>query len=502
MGPSIQPQTGTPAALQVAAARRRGPVLPPIRGAAPVDPYAAILASLPKPLAGPQITRQATAEISPLIAAVTGQIGKQTQAATHAIGGFTADAASKLAAIDFAAPYAQGEQGQAAVDAALRDSLAGAGQHGADELAQRLGVINDPTVGAAAHALAANGVANGATQVAQGSASLGNLIANAASAGEYGLKQPGITRLAGLQNIAAAGQQGQAQIAAKAAELEAQLPAIIQNLQSRNDSRSQAISAVRQNQVARQDALEAGSAATSTKLALADANNQTKYALADASNKTRLEVAALNAQGRATSQQATQARSDRAYRLQFSKTFGYDPITGTTLPGFTRGANGQVTKVGSSKPGSGGSSLTPHEISTMVGQWHDGKVQNARVPAAGADGGSVYEANGAQVYTTKSGTAGQLTYPQALKRLVAAKVDQQTALNYLNSAWKRGEGGRAWLMNPEQDVLRHAGLPPRAKVINGHAVLDAHQVAALRKADHLPPGQETAEGAYVIAQVY
>jgi hypothetical protein len=306
--------------------------------AAPVDPYAAILAGLPKPLTGSQVSHEANAEISPLLAAVTKQIGGQTAAATHAIGGFTADAASKLAGIDFAAPYASGEQGQAAVDAALRDSLAGAGQHGADELAQRLGVINDPTVGAAAHAPAANGAANGATQVAQGSASLGNLIANAASAGEFGLKQPGITRLAGLQNIAAAGQQGQAAIAAKAAELEAQLPSIIQNLQARNDARDQSLTAARENQVARQDALASGAAAT-----------ETKYKLADATNMTKLQIADMNAQGKASAAQATQARSDRSFRLSFSRTFKFDPVTGSTLPGYTRDASGAVVKVGTTK---------------------------------------------------------------------------------------------------------------------------------------------------------
>ena len=285
------------------------------------------------------------------------------------------------------------------------------------------------------------------------------------------------------------------------------------NLLGENTSRSTALTAARENQIARQDALASGTAANATKVgianasnaekvALANASNATKVGIANASNATKSAIATVQAAGKASTAAATQARSDRSYRLQFAKTFGFDPVTNATLPGYKRDASGSVVKVGAGKPGSGGSALTPNEITKNVQAWHDGKVQNARVPATDANGKAVYDANGAQVYTTKSGTTGALTYTQALKRLVAAKVDQQTALNYLDSAWKRGEGGRAWLMNPEQATLRQAGLPPRARMINGHAVLDGHQVAALKAAGHLPPGQETAEGYYVIAQVY
>lgn len=323
--------------------------------AAPVDPYGGIIAGIPKPLTNAQITTQAQGQISPLVAAITKTIGDQTAAATHAIGGYTSDAAAKLGAIDFGAPYAQGQQGQAAVDAALRQSLAGAGSAGADDLAKRLSVINDPTVGAAAGALAANGAANGTTQVAQGSASLGNLIADAASASSYGQKQPGITRLAGIQNIAAAGQAGQAQIAAQAQALEAQLPSIIQNLQARNDARNQQITAARENQIARGDAIASGAAA-----------NDARFAIADANNATRAQIAAIQAEGKASAASQAQANSDRTYRLQFSKTFGFDPVTNATLPGYRRDASGSVVKVSTPKPAKG-PALTAKQVQDYKG---------------------------------------------------------------------------------------------------------------------------------------
>lgn len=475
----------------------------PALAAAAADPYTGIIAGIPKPLTQAQIMQQAQGQISPLVAAVSGRIGKQTAAETNAIKGFTTDAANKLAAIDWGAPYAQGEQQQASVDSALRQALASGGQADADALSQRLAVINDPTVAAAAGQLSANGAANGNTQLAQGSAALSNLISNQAADTSYGQKQPGIQRLAGLQQIATAGQQAQASIAQQSEALQAQLPSIIQNLQASNDARTSALTAARENQVARQDAIASGAATSAEKQAEANA----KAAATTQTNQTRLTIAEMNAQGKASAAQIAQSKSDRSYRLQFAKTFGFDPITNATLPGYKRNANGKVVKVGTTKPGSGGSSLTPSQITKNIQSWHDGKVQNARVPATDKDGNPVYDANGAQVYTTKSGTAGTLTYRQALARLRASGVDQKTALGYLDSAWKRGEGdpqkgGRGWLENAEQDALKKAGLSPRAQVVNGHGVLNAKQVAALKRAGHLPPGQLTAEGAYVIAQVY
>jgi hypothetical protein len=207
----------------------------------PQDPYAGIIAGLPSPLTPQQIQTQAAGEISPLVAAATKQIQGQTQAATNAIRGYSQDAASKLGAIDFAQPYQQAETGQAAVDNALRAALTGAGTQDAEQLAQRLAVINDPSVAAAASAVGANGAANGNTQLAQGSASLGNLIANAAAAGNYGQKQPGIARLAGLQQITGTQQQGLNQIGSQTQALEQQLPSIIQALTSQNDNRTQTL---------------------------------------------------------------------------------------------------------------------------------------------------------------------------------------------------------------------------------------------------------------------
>jgi hypothetical protein len=443
------------------------------------DPYAGIIGSLPRPMTNQQITTQAHGEISPLVAAVTKQIEGQTQAATNAIKGFSGDAAAKLAALDFGAPYQGAEQGQAAVDAALQQSLSGAGTSDANALASRLAAINDPTVAAAANTLQANGAANGNTQLAQGSAALSNLIANAAAAKDYGLKQPGIQQLAGLQDIAAAEQAGTANIGTQTQQLEQQLPSIIQSLASQNDNRAAALTAARENQIARNDAINATAANNATKLA------ETKATAA--AGVTKAEIAA---QTKATAAEVAAARSDRSYRLQFAKTFGYDPITNKTLPGYTRNAAGEVVKAGSPSA-TGMKPPTADEINTWVDAFKNGKPTSVTRPVIDPKTGQVKTnpTTGKPVTTTQTQALGRLNYGQAYARLTALHVPDQEARQALDTVYKRGEQGRSWLSNEEQHALSSAKLPPVAHRYNGHAYLDQTQAQALTAANRMPPGQ-------------
>lgn len=430
---------------------------------APADPYSAIIASEPQPLTQPQITTDANQEISPIIAAITAQIEKGTANATHAIGGFSSDAAAKLGAMDFAAPYTSGEGDQAAVDAALRASLAGAGSADADALASRLGVINDPSVAAAASAVGANGAASGRTQMAQGSAALSNLIANAAAAGDYGQKLPGIARLAGLQDIASAQQTGDANIATQTQQVESELPSIIQNLQSQSDSRANAITSTKENQTARNDAL-ASTAAT---------------------NATKVSVATIAAKTTASEDEIKLAQSDREYRLQFAKTFGVDPVTGKAIPGFTTNAGGRVVKVGTAKTAAAAGTKPPtaNEINTWVSAFKDGKPISVTVKAPKPD------ANGNPVYRTIKKSTGALGYQQAYDRLTSLGVGDQQARQSLDTVYARGEQGRGWLTNEEQATLAQAKLPPAAYRYKGVGYIDPKQAAVLKADGKMPPGK-------------
>jgi hypothetical protein len=186
------------------------------------------------PLTAAQIQTEAQGQISPIIAAITKTANDRAAAAGTAIKGYTDSLASMLGSENFAAPYQTAEKGQAAVDAALQQSLAGQGAGLASDLSSRLGVINDPTTAAAASGLASRGAALGTTQLAAGSSALSELIANAASAGEYGLKQPVIARNAGIQGLAKAQGQAQSEIATGTQSALSQLPQIVQALESSN----------------------------------------------------------------------------------------------------------------------------------------------------------------------------------------------------------------------------------------------------------------------------
>jgi len=149
-----------------------------------------------------QIQTSAQGMLDPIIAAITANIGKQTTQASGQISANSQALAAALGKVDYGAPYAGAQQSQAAVDAALQQSLSGGGAALAGDLKTRLAGINDPTVAAAGDAVQATGTAAGNTQLAQGSGALGALIANAAAAKSYGQKQPGIAQLSGLQDIA------------------------------------------------------------------------------------------------------------------------------------------------------------------------------------------------------------------------------------------------------------------------------------------------------------
>lgn len=405
--------------------------------APPADPYDAVIAGLPAPSSAAQIGQQAQSQISPLVAAITGNIGKQTAAATSAIKGYSTEAAHELGALNFQQPYNEAASKQAAVDAALRQSLAGEGAAGADALSSRLGVIGDPSVGAAAGALEANGAASGNTQLAQGSAALSALLANAAGAGSYGQKQPGIARLAGLQDITATSENATNQIGQQTQQVESGLPGIIQALTQQSDQRASAIASARQNQVARGDALATTDATNTTKLAVAQTSANARQAAIDAQNSRT--AATIAGQDRRTQAQIDAANQRAAAKLGATK-------TGVKAP-------------------------TANQLNGYVDAFKNGKPATVRVKQPKAD------SNGNAVYRTKSITTGQLTFTQAYKRLTALGVGDKQARAALDSAYKRGEQGRGWLTNEEQHKLATAKVQPRAHRYKGVAFLDPSQTA-------------------------
>jgi hypothetical protein len=188
-------------------------------------------------LTDPQIQSNAQAQIDPIIAAITSKIQGTAKESGAQIAANSAALAKALGGIDYAAPYAGAQRDQAAVDAALQQSLNGGGVALAGDLKSRLGMIGDPTVGAAADSVGARGTAIGTNELASGSTNLGSLIASAAAAKSYGQKMPGIAQLSGLQDIAGVGRDATSKVGDATTQIMQLLPQIVQSLRSERDTK-------------------------------------------------------------------------------------------------------------------------------------------------------------------------------------------------------------------------------------------------------------------------
>jgi hypothetical protein len=342
--------------------------------AAPVDPFApqspqqinqqvnkfAGMYGTPMPAAQIQTTAQGM--IDPIIAAITAKIGGQAKTSSDAIAANAADLASKLGAIDYTSAYTNPKQEQAAADAALQQSLSGGGgTQLAGDLSSRLAQINDPSVAAAAAGLAGRGAAIGTTELAHGTNALSSLIANAAAAGSYGQKMPGIAQLSGLQDIAGVGKQATSDIADQTAQIESQLPTIVGNLNSQADTtranRAQAAAQIYQaltGQNITKATASAGLVTDATNAAVTQDYNNARVGIAQQNANTaasRAAAAAATAAAKAAKTKAPKPLtvSEKQDAAATANTIAAQAFKG--VPAVTRtNANGTVTVVHAALP--------------------------------------------------------------------------------------------------------------------------------------------------------
>lgn len=185
---------------------------------------------------------------------------------------------------------------------------------------------------------------------------------------------------------------------------------------------------------------------------------------------------------------------------------GIQPIAGWKVDSAGTG----VVKIPTTTANGGHASgtLTSDEATNIVDGWHTGKSVTTSVHNGTDSNGNANIDN-----VTKQEDV--LTYGQALAKAKGYDNPAERAglIAKVNSTWSRGEGGRPWLdaqqtallaktgpqVNPKTGAVtggpgRGAGLT----MINGHAVLDKSQYAALKAAHKLPGGQLTSDGFYVI----
>jgi cell wall-associated NlpC family hydrolase len=186
--------------------------------------------------ARPTIMDQAQTEIDPIIAAITGAANKKAAAAEAAIKGYTDSYAQQLGGMDAGAPYSGAETQQAAVDASLRQALAGGGSDLASQLSARLAALQGSSgAGALAQeggALASQGQSAGNTRLASGSAALSALLGEHAAASSFSKKLPGLAKLSGLQGLRQSEGNAQQEISQGTLQAEGELPNIVQQIRS------------------------------------------------------------------------------------------------------------------------------------------------------------------------------------------------------------------------------------------------------------------------------
>lgn len=237
-----------------------GPVAPThAPGAAPgpaatADPYAAL---------GPygsdysQAAGIAKAQLDPLVAALASSIGQQTTAGIGAIKGYTGQLAQSLGGEQQQAQgiWGAAQQAQAAQEAAFAQRLSSGGEQLAGELSQRLASVNAPAAtGQMAANVAQTGAGAGNAAYGTGSAAMGQLISQGASAQDYASKLPGLAQLGGIQAVRDFGLNQQKTLADASQQLLAQQPGLqnqaLSYMQGQRQAATQQTQANRQYQLA------------------------------------------------------------------------------------------------------------------------------------------------------------------------------------------------------------------------------------------------------------
>lgn len=420
----------------------------------------------------------------------------QQKAGDQSIVGSTQTYVNELQSIGARAEgaYTTAEGQQEALDAAVGSAL----QNGdvgaaASRLTQSLAAAGQSTVPGAAAQAAAN--QTGAAQFASGSASLAELFAQGANQTAYDAKQPGIARSAGLQALSVYN------AGLTSAEQQA-----VQQAQDKLPSIMSALNAGAKTQLAAgSEAFKESQAAAKTRLAArAEAFKESQPKIYGNSSTGYF---ALTADGRNVQLTAPGAKAPKTFGSASTGYYKLDPTTG------------QVTQLTAPVPKAAPRPGAPHTktVGGTTYQWNGTAWAPAPgIPPAGRGGsltpgeGQSYLKSISHTVTETDKTTGQKTvtvqhttnYPTAYKYLTSRGYSDVQARALLDSSYKRGQDGRAWLTNEEQAALKRYNQT-KGKAIKGHPTggigqvstaptssgyISARQAAVLKASGQLPPG--------------
>lgn len=189
------------------------------------------------------VEQQAQNLLDPVKQSILDAINGRVAAQQAAITNYAKDLASMMGQYspDAKADFGNAETGQAAIDAALAQTLSGAGTSGQADLAGKLAQIDaDPgTVARITGQAGQNTQGAVGAAAARGASALSQLVGEGANAQDYGDKLPGLAGLYGLQATKSAQSQGTTDAANAVAQIEQQLPSVVQTLKTDTNQNKQ-----------------------------------------------------------------------------------------------------------------------------------------------------------------------------------------------------------------------------------------------------------------------
>jgi hypothetical protein len=179
-----------------------------------------------------QASSQVNAQFAPILKQIADSINARAQAGADSIAGLTKFFGPQLATLQGinTAGLQTGIQGQAAIDNALYQSLAGGGNQLASELGGQLAQINAPAAASQTGAQQQIGQGAANASLATGSAALSALNSRLATAKDIAAKVPGLAPLFGLQATRDLQAQSQQNLADQTGQVTSQAPGLIQNV--------------------------------------------------------------------------------------------------------------------------------------------------------------------------------------------------------------------------------------------------------------------------------
>jgi hypothetical protein len=183
------------------------------------------------------------------------------------------------------------------------------------------------------------------------------------------------------------------------------------------------------------------------------------------------------------------------------------------IVGYRIAPNGQtavkIAKAGSGTTPSGSKPLSLSSLNSLVKSWYTGaststptttivRKNGKPIPLLNPDGTPQVGPDGKPLYETRTSNVSgkqpvnyQRAYNLLLPHLTGTKVQRDAqARQLLDTYYQKGQFGRGWLTNEQQQALKKLGRFAPARMFQGHGYITMYQADGLNQAGMLPAGAQ------------